>query len=1283
MFSIFLSRVTSSVRAGTGFNDKPDLHPSFQNTDWMASIPDETPISAVPIPGTHESLTFSKLKFAGNQVWTLEQQLRVGIRYFDIHAGMWLASENEISIRDDKWMIDQKINLQTVIEQIRSFLRSHKKEAVVLKLTLHGRQQDKVAALIKKLFGKFENVLWREKGIPTMEKVRGKIVLLDSGKLHFGIQNKDSKFFQSNKLVNVEGKIESMKLDFCDRNIVVTENPTTRPQDTKEAAKKINQHLSEFLQRHKISSSNQGCLGIISMDFPSPELIEKIIHLKPCDCGQKSGAGSKRPHDSSSQTEETKLPTDSGSPTTSSMVTLQPATEEQPKPQPQTSITPTTAQEPTTTTPQSNGQTMKKDENEKYPPSPPNVLPGKPKLLTETRLDNTDWMTSVPDETPLSTITVVGIRLLFGKKQVWTMKQKLKDGIRYFDINVGVWRATEKEYHIRSTKWMVEEVLLPISIFLRIHSHETVLLRLTIHGRTKTIVDDFTNTSTEKFKDIMWTKRSVPTMKEARGKIVFLKTKSFHFGAENHKSKILDLNMLTNFEKNIELQKSHICGDQLVVTESLASDQYSLEQITKFVQKYISGFSGFGCFGIISMDDPSPVLIEKIIHLKPCNCGQKLEIGSKKPHEFSSQTEETKVETNGGAPSETVLDNTDWMTSVPDETPLSTITVVGIRLLFGKKQVWTMKQKLKDGIRYFDINVGVWRATEKEYHIRSTKWMVEEVLLPISIFLNTHSHETVFLRLTIHGRTKTIVDDFTNTSTEKFKDIMWTKQSVPTMKEARGKIVFLKTKSFHFGAENHKSKILDLNMLTNFEKNIELQKSHICGGQLVVTESLASDQYSLEQLTKFVQKYISGYSDFGCLGIISMDDPSPELIEKIIHLKPCNCGQKLEIGSKRPHDSSSQTEETKLPTDSGSPTTFSMVTLQPATEEQPKPQPQTSITPTTAQEPTTTTTPQSNGQTMKKDENEKYPPSPPNVLPGKPKLQTETGLDNTDWMTSIPDETALSTITIVGVRLLFGKKQVWTMKQKLKDGIRYFDINVGVWRATEKEFHIRSTKWMVEEVLFPISIFLRTHSHETVLLRLTIHGRTKTIVDDFTNTSTEKFKDIMWTKRSVPTMKEARGKIVFLKTKSFHFGAENHKSIILDSNMLTNFEKNIELQKSEICGGQLVVTESLASDQESLEQITKFVQKYISGSSGFGCLGIISMDDLQSELINSIVHLRPCDCNQTGGQLHSNHSTNTAKIKPLSLPSLLDPHLIYLPMVSSMSHPIPEPQLVFRKCRRG
>uniref|UniRef100_A0A3B3D5M8 Uncharacterized protein n=1 Tax=Oryzias melastigma TaxID=30732 RepID=A0A3B3D5M8_ORYME len=285
--------------------------------------------------------------------------------------------------------------------------------------------------------------------------------------------------------------------------------------------------------------------------------------------------------------------------------------------------------------------------------------------------------------------------------------------------------------------------------------------------------------------------------------------------------------------------------------------------------------------------------------------------------------------------------------------------------------------------------------------------------------------------------------------------------------------------------------------------------------------------------------------------------------------------------------------------------------------------PQSSIIPTNAQEPSTITTPRSKGQTTEEDRDKTHHPSPPQVLPGIPKLPPKPGLDNTDWMISIPDETPLSIITIAGIRLLFGKSKVWIVKQKLNEGIRYFDINAGVWRATEKEYHIRSTKWMMEEVFLPISIFLRSHSHEVVLLRLTIHGRTKSIADDFINTSMEKFKDIMWTKQSTPTMKEARGRIVFLKTDSFSFGVENYKLKIFGSDMLVNFEKNTELLKSDICGGQLVVTESPVSDHQSLNVLSEFVHKYISSSSGLGCVGIISMDDPSSELIDQITHLHP------------------------------------------------------------
>ncbi|XP_029299576.1 uncharacterized protein LOC115016051 [Cottoperca gobio] len=77
---------------GTAFNDNKTLDPEFYNLDWMRFIPDETPVSAISIPGTHESLSLHGGPLDKCQVWTLKDQLNVGIRYFEMHAGIWLPT---------------------------------------------------------------------------------------------------------------------------------------------------------------------------------------------------------------------------------------------------------------------------------------------------------------------------------------------------------------------------------------------------------------------------------------------------------------------------------------------------------------------------------------------------------------------------------------------------------------------------------------------------------------------------------------------------------------------------------------------------------------------------------------------------------------------------------------------------------------------------------------------------------------------------------------------------------------------------------------------------------------------------------------------------------------------------------------------------------------------------------------------------------------------------------------------------------------------------------------
>uniref|UniRef100_A0A3B3BHZ2 Phosphatidylinositol-specific phospholipase C X domain-containing protein n=1 Tax=Oryzias melastigma TaxID=30732 RepID=A0A3B3BHZ2_ORYME len=248
----------------------------------MTFLPDETPLSAITIPGTHESLTLYGGPLAVCQIWTLKEQLRVGVRYLDVHVGIWFPTQKEIYIRDANWMFWQHMDLGKVLKEISDFLEIHKTETVLLKLSLHGLYKSKVEKSVKTMIGKFQNIVWTKMSIPTIKEVRGKIVFLRSETFKSGADNEKTQLFESNKLKNVKEKIKQIKSRICTHQIVVTENPATVLRSPKSLARRINLQLSDLIQEHKAMSSNSSCLGVLSMDFPSAETITKITHLKPC-----------------------------------------------------------------------------------------------------------------------------------------------------------------------------------------------------------------------------------------------------------------------------------------------------------------------------------------------------------------------------------------------------------------------------------------------------------------------------------------------------------------------------------------------------------------------------------------------------------------------------------------------------------------------------------------------------------------------------------------------------------------------------------------------------------------------------------------------------------------------------------------------------------------------------------------------------------------------------------------------------------------------------------------
>uniref|UniRef100_A0AAX7TQX0 Phosphatidylinositol-specific phospholipase C X domain-containing protein n=1 Tax=Astatotilapia calliptera TaxID=8154 RepID=A0AAX7TQX0_ASTCA len=280
-FLWFFSIITCSS-SQSAFNENPVLSQSSYNREWMKSIPEETPLSAIAIPGTHESLTLYKGLFASylqSQVWNLKDQLNVGVRYFDLHSRNWIPKKT-IYVGYSHWLIGKEIPLGEVLRDILDFLENHRNETVILKVTFHKlvfHNNKDAEDLMKTIIDKFRSKIWTNTLAPKMKDARGKIVFLKTDVFRAGTESHDSHFFEHNRLTNVEKKIKNIKSNLCERHIMVTGTSASTTEKPIKLAQKVNEQLYNFLKQHNTSSENHGCLGVISMDFPSLQKRNTIV----------------------------------------------------------------------------------------------------------------------------------------------------------------------------------------------------------------------------------------------------------------------------------------------------------------------------------------------------------------------------------------------------------------------------------------------------------------------------------------------------------------------------------------------------------------------------------------------------------------------------------------------------------------------------------------------------------------------------------------------------------------------------------------------------------------------------------------------------------------------------------------------------------------------------------------------------------------------------------------------------------------------------------------------
>ena len=163
-----------------------DTTPVPGSADWMAALPDDTPLSALVIPGTHDSATqYVQLAyFSKCQALSVGQQLEAGFRYLDIRlgdadkGGLPLLMHGFTKCKVSAF--GSALTLDNALADCYGFLAQHPTETVLFVVKHeHGEKPDAAMAEALENFIGARPYNWLVTDtMPTLGEARGRLVLL-------------------------------------------------------------------------------------------------------------------------------------------------------------------------------------------------------------------------------------------------------------------------------------------------------------------------------------------------------------------------------------------------------------------------------------------------------------------------------------------------------------------------------------------------------------------------------------------------------------------------------------------------------------------------------------------------------------------------------------------------------------------------------------------------------------------------------------------------------------------------------------------------------------------------------------------------------------------------------------------------------------------------------------------------------------------------------------------------------------------------------------------------
>lgn len=163
---------------GRSEQSAPCTHQATQITGatWMSHLPSATLMSAITIPGTHDSAAYTySWPFIATQTLDITAQLNAGIRYFDLRCGL---RNNILEMVHGQALLN--LRLDQVLSDMYAWLAAHPSEALVAQIKRDRKDESSTlhfAQAITQILAATPNHWRTANTTPLLGELRGRIQL--------------------------------------------------------------------------------------------------------------------------------------------------------------------------------------------------------------------------------------------------------------------------------------------------------------------------------------------------------------------------------------------------------------------------------------------------------------------------------------------------------------------------------------------------------------------------------------------------------------------------------------------------------------------------------------------------------------------------------------------------------------------------------------------------------------------------------------------------------------------------------------------------------------------------------------------------------------------------------------------------------------------------------------------------------------------------------------------------------------------------------------------------